>query len=317
MSDIVGVYNKYLIDFLLERKSHVKSILKSTGHTAIDPTSEEYIKHASKFINDASESLANNLGDLSDDRVQKFELLPGIAVKDIVDVETISEDDPSYPYIYTLAVLAATYVDGTDALSNNVLNALSAVQKGNKMSVDDPVLKGIMDSDILNMIQYLSDKLSVDEGGSVDGFMKNIDSDSKIASIASEITQEIESEFKTDGEDMPEMSDLLNFDKMGDKNSPLGNIVSKVGMKFKEKMDNGELKQEELVQEALSFLGKMGSGSSKGGGGMGDMGAMMNQVMNMASSMNLSRDPVHGSLSKENTKERLRKKLSEKNKTME
>ena len=104
---------------------------------------------------------------------------------------------------------------------------------------------------------------------------------SKIASMASEISGDIQLDPDTDP------AELISFDKLADGNSPLGKIVSQVGSKIKSKLESGELKQDELLKEAVGFLKAFEGISGKLGADSGSQGAssLMSSVMKMAGSL--------------------------------
>ena len=51
----------------------------------------------------------------------------------------------------------------------------------------------------------------------------------------------------------------------------IGDLVSKVGVKLQEKFNDGSMKQEDLVKEAMSMMSMMGGGGGGAGGFMSEL----------------------------------------------
>ena len=101
---------------------------------------------------------------------------------------------------------------------------------------------------------------------------------------------------------------LMDFS--GD-NNVMGNIIKKVSSKISDKINSGDLKQDDLLGEAMNMMSMMG-----GKGGMGGLGDMLNnpmiaelmKSMKKGKPMQTRQDVV----SKASARDRLRKKLDEK-----
>jgi hypothetical protein len=123
-------------------------------------------------------------------------------------------------------------------------------------------------------IQYDADEFEKNTGsGGVDmnGFESAFDflHQSKIGELAKEISQDID--ISNLNLDKPE--DLLNVDSLfSGQNNALGDIIGKVGNKISQKIQSGELKQDDLMQEAFSMMSKLNGTNSF-------MSDMMNNVM--------------------------------------
>lgn len=238
-----------------------------------------------------------------------------------------------------------------DALLDRVLGAASSIRYGKLDDVDD-ALEGVLDDDVVNLLEfarecermrmasspapasssaptsYPANSASVDPSSNLDeddaGFVETLSrlESSKIGSIAKEITQEID----TSKLDMNNPMDLLNFGNLSDGSSLLGDIVNRVGSKIHSKISSGELKQDELLGEAMSLLTMMDG--QKGltnnplfselmkmtkrmaPGGMGDMGGGSSRSSGTGEGrMTINQD----ALRRASTRDRLRQRLSEKN----
>jgi hypothetical protein len=271
-----------------------------------------------------------------------FEPLPGVPFSAIVGENVTLLRRSMNTYLFIFAALSATHAeltneasaDTSDALAVSVLRALSAAQSGKEIDnilLDDiaMLLVKVGEAQALERVEAFGE----DDEGPFAGLMKSLGG-SKIADMASEISKEID----LSGVAGQNPKDLLSFDKLGDSSSMLGNIVSKVGSKIQAKLANGELKQDELLGEAVGFLkafegtagkggggglaaalaafsggnGKLDIGSlmgALGGGGEGgggiDMGSLVGEVMKAAQGMKAVASPSP-------THERLRRKLEKK-----
>jgi hypothetical protein len=271
---LVRVYNRFLIDMLLNLKSEnagLKKALSKAAHKAIDPTSDAYVKHALSTLPKAAlvDPDADPSQCLADPTVLAFEPLSGVSFGTALEGLPEACHASLRTYVYILASLTATYGEclagDAGALACNVIQVLARVQVGDA----DDALDGILDEDIaclLERVGELSASAKIDAstpfaggdegGGTTDAFMKAMEN-SKIADLAKEISKEIDvSQIKGDNP-----MDLLNFANLGDSNSVLGSIVGKVGSKIQSKLATGELKHEDLLAEAVSML-KMFDGNS-------------------------------------------------------
>ena len=81
---------------------------------------------------------------------------------------------------------------------------------------------------------------------------------------------------------MPDMSNI--FASLSNNSGGLGKLFATVGNKFQEKMASGELSQETILKDAMSLASKlpglMGGGANNGGG-LGDIGKMLNALQGM------------------------------------
>ncbi len=319
LQTLVAVYNRYLVDLLLQHKGRatLRQRLRDAGHKAIDPASADHIAHAAAAL--GTDGLRAALADaiepeavLTDARSLAFEPLSGVpvsaAVAAVDSEQPLSAEDARGlgAYVFIFATLAAAYSEGCEVLARHVVDALAKAQSG--LAGADESIDNILEDDIvllLDKVARISERTpsapaaaeaeaeaeaagvagASDDIGRLDDVMKLLEH-SKIAGMASEISKEINLGADTDP------ADLISFDKLTDGNSALGKIVSKVGATIKGKLDSGELKQEELLSEALGFLkafegiaGSLGKGEGGGAGGADGGASLLGEVMKMAGSM--------------------------------
>jgi hypothetical protein len=88
---------------------------------------------------------------------------------------------------------------------------------------------------------------------------------SKIGSLIHEVAQELDQ----NSFDTSNPAEWLNFANISNPNSFLSSAIGKFGSKLTSKMQSGEIKQEELLTDALSLVKNMGIPESMGGAGEG------------------------------------------------
>ena len=181
-------------------------------------------------------------------------------------------------------------VDKEEELENLLMKSLNIINNNH-----DNELKEILDDDIKNIlvnIKNLKISLTTDEDGN--GNIDDLIGDSKIGKLAKEISSQLDVDSLN--LDINNPSELLNPANLfgGDNGNILGNLVQQVGSSITDKMNSGELKQEDLVKDAFSLMNKMQSntsgnpildnimgnmmGNKEGGKGM-DINSMMQNMM--------------------------------------
>ena len=154
----------------------------------------------------------------------------------------------------------------------------------------------------------------------VEKLHENINSmlDGKIGRLAKEIAEETTQDLNIDMDDATSMNDV--FEKLFKNPTKLMGLVKNVGTKLDNKIKSGEIKESELIEEAQGMVENMqnipGMGSMQDlftKMGMGGMGGMGGGKMNM----NAMKSQMNQNLRQAKMKERMQKKLAEKNKQQE
>lgn len=315
MEKIVFVFNKFYTSLIKDIKQNTNESLKNTirkHYKAINKVSDEYVKF---FLQG---------GEFKEDDLERL-VLKEISVKDVVDaIESDNDREVFWNYYYILAVLALVYkeyteandnTDDVDVLGKSVLDILTKKQKGDDVSDD---ISGILQDDIQVLIKKInrveiSGKQTKEPSGGDNAFTEMFKGmeNSKICNLAQEISNDIDvSSIKADSpEDIMKLLDFSN------SNNIMGDIIKKVSSKMHEKINNGELKQEDLFGEAMSMMGKMSSGGQGGMGGLGGLSSLFNNPM-MTEMMKAAKKgkvqpKAADAFKSANTRERLRKKLEE------
>jgi hypothetical protein len=298
---IVYVYNKYLfelIDTLPEFLIH---------KAACKVKNLQSIKYITLFSSQLSPDLRKKILESTPEKVcsivgQSIKLISELTIGDIG--EAVPDSKVAAYYLYILVLYSDLWKmedeEDRDALFDTYTKAISTIQKDELLD-----LEGIYDTNIKKLLQQielvssaLADTPTHQEA--TDTFdPTEMLQNTKIGALAQEIAKEVDvSQINVD---KPE--DLLNPTNLFSGNSPLGDIIGKVGTKIHEKISNGELRHDELMTEAFNML-KMFNG-----GGASGLNPLMNDLMkNMASGkakVNTS------SLTKMATRDRLRSKLED------
>jgi len=116
--------------------------------------------------------------------------------------------------------------------------------------------------------------------------MKSIE-DTSLGRLAKEILADVDIEKLQ--KSMGENGDVLKA--IGDPNSGFSDLISNVSSKMASKMANGELKQENLLQDAMKFAslmpGMFGGAGAAAGGGAGAAGGRNQNMPDMSQMMNM------------------------------
>lgn len=319
---ILFLFNKFFISFIKDIKDtdDIFKVSIKKNYKVIDKSSDEHLNEFWNIFKNDIPTFADAHKDLI--------ILKDIKVNDIIsklgdDVEVF------WNYIYILSIFSYLFnqEDQSEELLNKVVDVLGLIQKGTYKEnlVDD--VDDILDDDIKTLLLKItprmsktdsktdsknetesSDKPAFDFGSIFGEGVKN----SKIANLAKEISEEIDvSSIKID---KPE--DIMKMMDFSSSNNVMGDIIKKVSSKITDKIQNGELNQQDLLSEAMGMMSMMGGkGGNNPFGGLGDMlnNPLVSEFMKSMKKgkpMNTRTDLVNLS----STKDRLRRKLDEKNK---
>ena len=287
----IVAFNRFLADFVRDVNSCCSPELKSANRAAyskIEIFSADYI---SAFLARVAEQDV----DAPDFRVLETATLSELVQESPESATTVKV------YALILSAVAELYVrESSQELIEATLGIVSTLNENDALDFDEisasiEQLQGASEK-LVGVLQRLRDvrkgqQQQAEEGdsGSDDKFKfdPSMLENTTIGSIAKEVVAEL---------DMSQMSGVNSIEDVfkamsggganGDTNNLIGNIVAKVGSKLQSKMTNGGINQQDLVQEAFSMFGPF----------MGDM------LKNMPNN-NMKRNS--------STKDRLKKKLSE------
>lgn len=283
MSKIIFAFNKFYYDLVRDMKTAIAT--SSTG--AIATTGASDLKKAIKkafsvkemesrvaFDVYKSKLMSLNLLDLSTPENRELPLLvhPGIENNVVCTIGVVLDTvgEPILTSYLSLFALIATIEEDDDALLSMTLKAIQAWQSNDVIAFKE-LSDQILDEDVKARLNQLGLPPSSSSGTTNDNQNENknqTENDfmhtSKIGSLAREIAEDL------DLGDVQKPEDILN--------RGIGDIVGKVSSKLQEKFQNGSIKQDDLMREAMQFMGGGGDmvanmmkmmGQMKGAGGGG------------------------------------------------
>lgn len=283
MSKIIFAFNKFYYDLVRDMKTAIAT--SSTG--AIATTGSNDLKKAIKkafsvkemesrvaFDVYKSKLISLNLLDLSTPENRELPLLvhPGIENNVVCTIGVVLDTvgEPILTSYLSLFALIATIEEDDDALLSMTLKAIQAWQSNDVIAFKE-LSDQILDEDVKARLNQLGLPPSSSSGTTNDNQNENknqTENDfmhtSKIGSLAREIAEDL------DLGDVQKPEDILN--------RGIGDIVGKVSSKLQEKFQNGSIKQDDLMREAMQFMGGGGDmvanmmkmmGQMKGAGGGG------------------------------------------------
>lgn len=164
-------------------------------------------------------------------------------------------------------------VEGESAVLEALFERLmEAIAMSNDGRAYEPAFKGIVDDEISGLFRGILHRVAgaspcVGEGGSASDLggggasmeevmtqMKN----SKLGEIAEEISQTIDKEKLAEAFSGGDgMESVIQGLMTGQNVGMIGDLVQKVGDKINAKLQNGDMKEEDLLKDAFSLMGKM------------------------------------------------------------
>lgn len=275
------IFNQYYIDFLKRLKDeakkdkddvNAKNILRSIkeNYTTFDKTSGEYLNYINDTVSEEKwESFVEKFDSWLTDNTD-IHLYKDISIGDIM---SLLKDD--YLCTHFVSVFYIFRNEMPDEVSANIVKILQSIDT-------DDLMLTIEDDKIKKVLAYLKEirhKKIKDKSG-ID--MKFIE-DTTLGKLAKEILEDVDVGKLQKA--MGEKGDVLKA--IGDPDSGFADIITSVSQKMATKISNGELKQENLIQDALKFASSMPNlfGSGGNSGGKKNEGPDMSAMMNMMSSM--------------------------------
>ncbi len=300
INKVTYAFNKFfgvLVRDIKEINEELHGVIKK-NYKVIDKASCDYLAY---FWENVGKCLTERSFDVNAESSKDVLLVKDVKLGDVLSA--IEDSTSLINSIYTLGIFAYLQ-EKTDSEEtfDATLRILGAFQKGNKELFDEE-LEDIIDDDL----KYLFTKLvfagveetaapNVSDEGLNDVFEKF--GNSKICEIAKEVSQKIDvSQLKVDNP-----TDVFNMLNFSSSNNVLGNIVQQVTSTIQDKMTNGDLKQEDLIQEAMSMMGSLGGANSFMSN---PLFADLMKNMSGGGKVGIKKDV----LSKMATKDRLKKKL--------
>ena len=251
---IIYVYNKFAKTFIREIKNQnpeVKESLKK-NYLCFDKQSDEYLIHF-KSECDKIRQLEDIFisGDLDQNIVEEIHILKDIRAGDI------QAESKKY-YLSTFYLLSKLYDDAeaatedekkTSGLKAILVCALKVLNGGYD---EDEVLDEIFDDTYRALLQNVTNHVVQDSSAeeALPDMLSGIH-DTKIGKLAQEISGQIDLSSLNTGS-MNSINDLFSGE-----NNAMSSIIQQVSSVMADKMQKGELNQDELMQEAFAMMGKV------------------------------------------------------------
>lgn len=325
VDQLVYVTNKCLIDFVRHvnaldpeiktlNKKHYK-VVDKMARDHLDFIRAEWLESYPSALSLAAIRSVPSDSVLAHEDVSKHKLLQELSVSDIVMKVPAVELPIVRFYMYAFVLFGTLYEESirekNDAASSEmlsrVLQVLQKIQGGSCHSEED--MDEIVDDDIRSILVRMMQNANGTGTVPPPPFEPNMEAlqNTSIGSLAKEISEEIDlSKLNIERpEDIFNLTNLMGGGGAGG-NNVMSSIITKVGSKIQDKLQKGELKHEDLMRDAFSFLNTVSGAGAGAGAGENPMAGFMNNPMmqQMMSSM------MGGS--KNATRERLRKKLNSK-----
>ena len=296
------IFNQYYIDLIKRIKLSAKgmredekgddyafgkSIIKTIkeNYITLDKSSDEYIIYVKNISETFWTSYINieNISDSNDwfllDDVKDVCIYKNISVSSIRKL--LNDDFLCHHF------LSVFYLFMNELSDDNVKIYLSVLQD-TKNEIDLDTISNELHRKVIERLNDLKTKKNKETGGIDMSHME----DTMLGKLAKEILEDVDVEKlqKSIGDN----GDILKA--IGDPESGFSELISNVSRKMANKISTGELKQENLLQDAIKFASTMpglfgnqnGQGSSKKSGGQEgqktnepDMASMMNMMSSM------------------------------------
>lgn len=251
------VFNQYYIDLIKRLKSIckktenptiiTKKVIKSIreNYHTVDKSSDEYINFCNDNINQElwdSYIEIENIEEANkwfDDKDEVF-LYKNISLKDIKNLV-----DDTYLYHHFISVFYIFRIELTNEVTSLIIKLLQGTDKTVTIDeIEDEKFKKLLERLSLIRKSEFKSKTGID--------MKGIEN-TTLGKLAKEILEDVDVEKlqKSIGEN----GDILKA--LGNPDSGFSDLITNVSKKMSEKISNGELKQENLLSDAMQFASIM------------------------------------------------------------
>lgn len=318
---IILAFNKFYSSFLKDLKAtndEVKATIRK-NYKVIDKLSKEYLEYFNEeFGSTFNKFVSMSIEDLSKDTdIIDRKVVKDVSIKQVLEsVDSESDLSVFWNYVFILTLLNSLYKEteeSVEVIFKSVIDILGKIQRSEDIQ---SALDDIIDDDIRALILKIKPIEKIVPGvqgipGMEDPLKAFGQQDNLICNLAKEISNEIDvSNIKLDN---PE--DIFKMMDFSSSNNIVGDIIKKVSGKIHDKINTGELKQEELFGEAMSMMQMMNMGGA--GGQAGGLGNLFNNPMmsEMMKSMKKGKAvPRQDVMKKASARDRLKAKLEERRK---
>lgn len=278
MESIILVYNKYFYN-LIEDILNVSPQLSNEITNACKIKTPNSIKHITRFSNQLSGSTLSDLVDADivvdlPECVSHIELLNGVSIGTIYKSIADSSKPQFVKYVYILSLFANLWslkIDDDDKLE--LFNLYISLIK-NVATIDSDDLKSLYDTSVKKTFMKLKDleQITTDRSeNDIDSTTESILSNNNMCNLAMEICKDLKLDQENDGE-----MDMKSFIESG----TLGKVFDSVTSKVHSKLQSGELKHKDLIDDACKLIsGLLPSTKSDNTGCPNELQKMLNNPM--------------------------------------
>ena len=292
----VSTFNFFFYEFVKVAKSITKTSstevynLIRKNYVVKDMVTEEHIKHFSDNMSEEKfkDILELDTGDIKmTENLETVEVIKDVSMKTLVsDVDATENLSGIYSYLIILTIMQHAYKKELSEESVDTLVAtLSQCQSGAEVIDYDDIL----DEDLVTLLQKVYDlsdsgtskcDAAGAEGDSKPGGGGSFEEKLENSTIGS-LAREIASDIDVSNINVENPEDLFS----GENSQLIGDIVGKVTSKLHKKMQNGSIRQDQMMSEAMNLFSSMGSGGFGGaGGGVPNSDMFANMMSTMSKS---------------------------------
>jgi hypothetical protein len=280
------IFNQYYIDFLKRIKdaakknkdsnATAKSVYKTIKehYMTLDKASDEYLAYFKEHVSDDTwRSYIDSEYSAWFENYKELQLYKDVK---LIDIQSLMED--AYLCNHFMSVFYIFSKELSDDVSAKIVTILQTIDSKS-------LIEELEDEDIKKVLTKLQNMRNekIKEKSGID---MNFIEDTTLGKLAKEILEDID--VGKLQKSMGENGDVLKA--IGDPDSGFADIITNVSKKMANKISNGELKQENLIQDAMKFASIMpnifggtgGHGAQQKGGGKGPD---LSNIMSMMSSM--------------------------------
>lgn len=302
VSTYLEKFNFYLVNFLTELNTvfpEYNEVFVKNYSDIFPQTEENKSNNTDKYVKEYMTSVKDYYKEVAkkDDSIFKgdkeINFLLGLDFRNLW-IKDINEKtrESIWKYLQTLYVIGKKVV-GEDDEINELLNKFTS-QTGD--ATQEEMMKNIKNEtdEMMKMFQNLSTVEQDPDSETSENDMKSLFEGGVISDIAKELTEELNLDNLNDlnmGEPKNINEAFSNLMGGGNGNKGFFDLVTKVGQKIQNKVESGQVNQNDLMSEAQKMMG-----------GLKDPNKMANIMKN--------RQQQNGGA----TRDRLRKKLEERNK---
>jgi hypothetical protein len=303
------VFNQYYIDFIkrLKKTSKVikdegtdnekyelaKDIMKSikNNYVTLDKSSDEYVV----FVNKLDENVWKTYLDMEEDKMNEWFDMENVKDVELYQNITISNIRKVMNDDYLCHHFISVFYLFKNELSEDVVKKyVSILQESFKEELYEDIENEEHKKLLLRLNEFKKKTIKDKSGINMAGM-----EDTMLGKLAKEILDDVDVDKLQ--KSIGDKGDILKA--IGDPDSGFGDLISNVSRKMATKISNGELKQENLLQDAMKFASTMPGlfgGANPGGGGnkqqkdMANMMNMMNNMMNNKEGMDAFKNMMGG-----------------------